>query len=193
LQPAQKLSAETNERIEALEVEVEKIESQLAQHVAGLGQAWRRWLSPAGNRDNGDAAPRGAAECSAQNHERDKGNTNATAELRPDQQLFANVANVADVADPEGDPGFGPRQHANGKRRPPAEDSETTEDWFAGLRDTLLADLDARQQQTNGSGKPRERESDDGQRKDRCPQCRSPLGSTGKCVPCIVNRARART
>jgi tetratricopeptide (TPR) repeat protein len=39
LQPAQKLSAETNERIEALEVEVEKIESQLAQHVAGLGQA----------------------------------------------------------------------------------------------------------------------------------------------------------
>ena len=39
LQPAQKLSAETNQRIEALEGEVEKIESQLAQHVAGLGQA----------------------------------------------------------------------------------------------------------------------------------------------------------
>ena len=39
LQPAQKLSAETNHRIEALEGEVEKIESQLAQHVAGLGQA----------------------------------------------------------------------------------------------------------------------------------------------------------
>jgi tetratricopeptide (TPR) repeat protein len=39
LQPAQKLSAETNQRIEALEEEVEKIESQLAQHVAGLGQA----------------------------------------------------------------------------------------------------------------------------------------------------------
>jgi CHAT domain-containing protein len=38
LQPAQKLSAETNQRIEALEGEVEKIESQLAQHVAGLGQ-----------------------------------------------------------------------------------------------------------------------------------------------------------
>jgi tetratricopeptide (TPR) repeat protein len=38
LQPAQKLSAETNQRIEALEEEVEKIESQLAQHVAGLGQ-----------------------------------------------------------------------------------------------------------------------------------------------------------
>src|SRR5271165_1282093 len=39
LQPAQKLSAETNQRIEALEGEVEKIENQLAQHVAGLGQA----------------------------------------------------------------------------------------------------------------------------------------------------------
>ena len=38
LQPAQKLSAETNQRIETLEGEVEKIESQLAQHVAGLGQ-----------------------------------------------------------------------------------------------------------------------------------------------------------
>jgi tetratricopeptide (TPR) repeat protein len=39
LQPAQKLFAETKQRIEALEGEVEKIESQLAQHVAGLGQA----------------------------------------------------------------------------------------------------------------------------------------------------------
>jgi CHAT domain-containing protein len=38
LQPAQKLSAQTNQRIEALEGEVEKIEGQLAQHVAGLGQ-----------------------------------------------------------------------------------------------------------------------------------------------------------
>jgi tetratricopeptide (TPR) repeat protein len=39
LQPAQKLSAETNQRIEALEGEVEKIESRLAQRVAGLGHA----------------------------------------------------------------------------------------------------------------------------------------------------------
>ena len=39
LEPAQKLSAETNQRIEALEGEVENIESQLAQHVAGLGRA----------------------------------------------------------------------------------------------------------------------------------------------------------
>jgi len=39
LQPAQNLSAETNQRIETLEGEVEKIESQLARHVAGLGQA----------------------------------------------------------------------------------------------------------------------------------------------------------
>ena len=39
LQPPQKLSTETNQRIEALEGEVDKIESQLAQHVAGLGQA----------------------------------------------------------------------------------------------------------------------------------------------------------
>jgi hypothetical protein len=39
LQPAQKLSAEINQRIDALEGEVEKIEGQLARHVAGLGQA----------------------------------------------------------------------------------------------------------------------------------------------------------
>jgi tetratricopeptide (TPR) repeat protein len=39
LQPAQKLSDKTNQRIEALEGEVEKIESQLAQLVAGLAQA----------------------------------------------------------------------------------------------------------------------------------------------------------
>ena len=39
LQPAQKLSDKTNQRIGALEGEVEKIESQLARHVAGLGQA----------------------------------------------------------------------------------------------------------------------------------------------------------
>ena len=38
LEPAPKPSAETNERINALEGEVEKIEGQLAQHVAGLGQ-----------------------------------------------------------------------------------------------------------------------------------------------------------
>jgi CHAT domain-containing protein len=38
LQAAQKLSAETNQRIEALEAEVEKIEGQLAQDVAVLGQ-----------------------------------------------------------------------------------------------------------------------------------------------------------
>jgi uncharacterized small protein (DUF1192 family) len=38
LQPAQKLSAKANQRIETLEAEVEKIESQLAQQVAGLGQ-----------------------------------------------------------------------------------------------------------------------------------------------------------
>src|SRR5271165_6370726 len=41
LQPVQKLYAETRHRIEALEGEVEKIQSQLAQHVAGLGQARR--------------------------------------------------------------------------------------------------------------------------------------------------------
>jgi tetratricopeptide (TPR) repeat protein len=41
LQPAQKLSDEANHQIEALEAEVEKIEGQLAQHVAGLGQARR--------------------------------------------------------------------------------------------------------------------------------------------------------
>jgi tetratricopeptide (TPR) repeat protein len=41
LRPAQNLSAETNQRIEALEGEVEKIESQLAQHPADLGQARR--------------------------------------------------------------------------------------------------------------------------------------------------------
>ena len=38
LQPAPKLSAGTNQRIEVLEGEVDKIESQLAQRVGGLGQ-----------------------------------------------------------------------------------------------------------------------------------------------------------
>ena len=39
LQPTQKFSDKTNQRIESLEAEVQKIESQLAQHVAGLGHA----------------------------------------------------------------------------------------------------------------------------------------------------------
>jgi tetratricopeptide (TPR) repeat protein len=41
LQSAQKLSVETTQRINLLEGEVEQIQSQLAQHVAGLGQARR--------------------------------------------------------------------------------------------------------------------------------------------------------
>ena len=41
LQPAENLSDKTNQRINALEGEVEKIESLFAQHVAGLGQARR--------------------------------------------------------------------------------------------------------------------------------------------------------
>jgi hypothetical protein len=164
----------------------------------GLGQAWRRWLSPSGKRDKGGVAARGIAECSAQNHERDKGNTNATAELPPDKELFENVADVADVADNQGDLDLdldlGPRQPANTVSRPPGEDSETTQDWFTGLRGTLLGDLDARQQQTNGSGTPSESENDDGGPNSTCQECGSRLGSTtGKCVPCIVNRAAART
>jgi tetratricopeptide (TPR) repeat protein len=39
LRPPQKSSNETGQRIEELEQEVEKVEGQLAQHVAGLGQA----------------------------------------------------------------------------------------------------------------------------------------------------------
>jgi hypothetical protein len=39
VQPAQKLSAETNQRIEALEGVADKIESQLVQYVAGLSRA----------------------------------------------------------------------------------------------------------------------------------------------------------
>jgi len=41
LEPAQDLSAQTKQRIDALEEEVEKIEGQLARHVAGLGHARR--------------------------------------------------------------------------------------------------------------------------------------------------------
>jgi tetratricopeptide (TPR) repeat protein len=41
LQPTQKITAEANQRIETLEGDVEKIESQLAQHFAGLGKARR--------------------------------------------------------------------------------------------------------------------------------------------------------
>ena len=156
----------------------------------GLGQAWRRWLSPAGKRDKGDVAARGGAEGSAQNYERDKGNTNATAELPPDQELFANVADVADVADPDGKPGLGPRRHANGERRPRAEGSETTEQWFTGLPRTLLADFDAHRQQTNGCG----RRGGERRRPAEGPLSAMRVAAriNGKCVPCIVNRAAAR-
>jgi hypothetical protein len=41
LRPPQKISNETNQRIEELEGEVEKIEGRLAQHVSGLGRARR--------------------------------------------------------------------------------------------------------------------------------------------------------
>ena len=41
LQPTKQLSAQTNQQIEALEADVEKIESQFAQHEAGLGHARR--------------------------------------------------------------------------------------------------------------------------------------------------------
>jgi tetratricopeptide (TPR) repeat protein len=41
LQPAPKVIAATNQRIEELEAEVETVESQLAQHFAGLGKARR--------------------------------------------------------------------------------------------------------------------------------------------------------
>ena len=44
MQPPNKPSDETNQLIDALEEEVEKIESQLAQHVSGVGSA-RRALS----------------------------------------------------------------------------------------------------------------------------------------------------
>jgi hypothetical protein len=157
----------------------------------GLRQAWRHWLSPAGKRDQGGS---GVAECNAQNHERDKRNTNATAESRPDLELFENVADVADVADKQGDLDFGSHQHASTESRPPAEASETTADWFAGLSDRILGDLDARQQQSDDSGKRSEPESPDGAPNSRCPECGSPLGkTTGKCTPCILTRAKART
>jgi hypothetical protein len=158
----------------------------------GLRQAWRRWLSPAANRDEGDVAARGVAECSPQNHERDKGNTNATAELPPELQLFEAVADVADVADKQGDLALDPRQPANTESRPPAEASETTAKWFEGLRDRLLGDLDARQQQSDGGGKASEPECADGGRDSHCPKCGASLGkTTGKCVSCIVNRLAA--
>jgi hypothetical protein len=127
----------------------------------GLGQAWCRWLSPAGKRnkrDNGEPPGQGVAECSAQSHEVGNRDANATAELTSDRELFEDVADVADVAHTEEAPGLGPRQHANNERRPPADDSETTEAWFARLRHKLLGDLDAQHRQTNGSEKPRESE-----------------------------------
>jgi Protein of unknown function (DUF3631) len=87
----------------------------------GLRQAWRRWLSPATNRDEGDVAAREAAVCRIQIYERDKSNTNATAELASELQLFEAVADVADVADKQGDLALDPRQHANGQHRAPTD------------------------------------------------------------------------
>ena len=122
----------------------------------------------------------------------DKRNANATAELPPGHELHRNVADVADVADTDGDRGLIPLHHANVEHRPPAEDFETTEELFNGLRDKLLADLDAREHRTSGSGKPREPERDDGERKNYCPQCQSPLGATtSKCWRCIASAKNA--
>jgi Protein of unknown function (DUF3631) len=157
----------------------------------GLAQAWCRWLSPLGTRDKRNIPAADPADRSDQDDVRDKRDANATAELPPGQALVQDVADVADVADTDGDPGSVPAQHANGERRPPTEDSETTEERIAGQRDSLLTDLDARQQQTNGSVKPRESESDGGEPKGRCPKCGSALGSTtGKCMKCILDRAK---
>ena len=109
----------------------------------GLRQAWRRWLSPAANRDERDVAAREAAVCRTQIYERDKRNTNATAELASELQLFESVTVVADVADKQGDLALDPRQHAKGEHRSPTDDLGTTEELFTGLRDRLLGDLDA--------------------------------------------------
>ena len=158
----------------------------------GLGQAWCRWLSPAGKRDNGEPQGQGAAECSAQNHEVDNRNTNATAELPSDRELFEDVAVVADVAHTEEAADLGPRQHANGEHRPPVDDSETTEEWFTGLRDKLLGDLDAqrapnrRQRQASRAGARRRRAEE--------PMSAMRVAAritTGKCWRCIVSANNA--
>jgi hypothetical protein len=156
----------------------------------GLGQAWCRWL-PAGTRDKGDLADQGVAELIAEHHERDNRNTNATTEFRCDRQLFQNVADVADVADKAGYLDLG-RHSANTDSRPPVEDSETASEIFARLRDTVLGERDVCPERSDGTSKHGEGPSDDGEPSDRCLQCGSPLGSTSKCVTCIVRRVAAQ-
>ncbi|ORC10631.1 hypothetical protein B4U45_27900 [Mycobacterium persicum] len=71
----------------------------------GLGQAWHRYLSHAGmrdKRDKGDIAGQSVADVSRINRERDIRDTSATPETSPEQQLFEDVAVVADVAHSDG-------------------------------------------------------------------------------------------
>lgn len=71
----------------------------------GLGQAWHRYLSHAGmrdKRDKGDIAGQSVADVSRINRERDIRDTSATPETSPEQQLFEDVAVVADVAHRDG-------------------------------------------------------------------------------------------
>lgn len=71
----------------------------------GLAQAWRRYLSSVGMRDKGDKgdiAGQSVADVSRINPERDKRDTSATFETPSEQELFENVADVADVAATDG-------------------------------------------------------------------------------------------
>ena len=71
----------------------------------GLAQAWRRYLSSGSKRDKRDKrdnAGQSVADVSRTERERDKRDTNATTEIVSEQRLFGNVADVADVADTDG-------------------------------------------------------------------------------------------
>jgi hypothetical protein len=156
----------------------------------GLGQAWCRWLSHAGEHDKGNIAAAASAECSGQDVGRNERYANATSELSPGHELHRNVADVADVADTGGD--LGPLDDANFEQCSPAVGSESMDEFFPRLRHKLLADLNVHQHQTIGSSKRCEPERDDGEPKNECPQCHMPLGpNTRKCWRCIASAKNA--
>jgi hypothetical protein len=82
----------------------------------GLAQAWHRYLSDGGmrdKRDKGDIAGQFVADVSRIERERDKRDASATAERGSEQRLLGGVADVADVAQIEGNTGNGQFQHCH--------------------------------------------------------------------------------
>lgn len=151
----------------------------------GLGQAWRRWHPSPDERytrDNGDIAVVGVAGCIAPDDQR---NSRATVARPADQQAAGKVAAVADVADE-------PLHHFDsddaGGSSAPAESSPTLDDQASRLHDQSVGDLTVSPSEKAGAGHA----IHPGEAKRACPDCGFEIGpTTGKCIQCILERARS--